>query len=123
MSANHNSMIRVDGVRVKTPSSLTWGLQDVSASDAGRTQDTIMHKNLIGKKRKISMAWNNPTPEEAHAILTAFDPEYFRVKYYDPLDGAEVTRTFYAGDKTAPVKTWSVGNKRYEQISFDIIER
>lgn len=123
MSDNHNSMIRVNGVRVKTPSSFTWGLQDVSAEDAGRTQDAIMHKNMIAQKRKISLAWNNPTPEEAHTILRAFNAEYFRMKYYDPLAGGEITKTFYAGDRTAPVKIWTAGNKRYEQISFDIIER
>lgn len=119
----HNTMIKVDGKRVKTPSSFQWSLQDISASDAGRTQDTLMHKMRVGKKRKIVLSWNVPTKEEITAILKAFDPEYFKVTYWDPLDGAETTRTFYSGDKTAPVKTWNVNNKIYEQLSFDIIER
>lgn len=122
MSTN-NTMIKVDNVRIKTPSSFQWSLQDISASDAGRTQDTLMHKNRVGKKRKIALSWNGLSPEEMNAILEAFDPEYFEVQYYDPLDGEVTTRTFYAGDKSAPVKLWTVNNKRYEQLSFDIIER
>lgn len=119
----HNSMILVDGVKIKTPSTFSWGLQDVSSGDAGRTQDAKMHKNRIAKKRKIDLVWAMPTPEEAHAILVAFDPEYINVTYYDPLDGKKVTRNFYTGDKTAPVKIWTVNNKHYESISFNIIER
>lgn len=119
----HNGMLRVNGVAVKTPSKMTIGFQDVSNSDAGRTQDALMHKNLVARKRKIDLVWAAPTPAEAHAILTAFYPEYFNVTYYDPLDGDTVTRTFYSGDKTAPVKIWFANHKRYESISFNIIER
>lgn len=121
--SNHTGMLVVDGTAVKSPSSMTIGFQDVSNSDAGRTQDALMHKNLVARKRKIDLAWSSPTPAEAHAILTAFYPEYIDVSYYDPLDGATVTRTFYSGDKSAPVKIWSTNNKRYESISFNIIER
>lgn len=47
------SMISVDGVAVKTPSSFSWGLQDISDSAAGRTQDTVMHKNRVGQKERF----------------------------------------------------------------------
>ena len=122
MGAN-NTMIKVDGVKIKTPSTFTWSLNDVSASSAGRDASGKMYKERVTRKRKIVLAWNGPTPTEAKAILTAFSPEYFKVTYFDPLAGATQTRTFYSGDQTAPVKRWSVGNKIYEQISFDIIER
>lgn len=116
-------MIEIDGVAVKDPSAFTWGLQDVSGSDAGRTQDTLMHKNRVGQKRKISLGWNNPTPEEASTILTAFNKEYFKVKYPDAMSGKYETRTFYAGDRSAPIKYWMSRMRRYSTLSFDIIER
>lgn len=119
----HTGMLAVNGVPIKSPSSMTIGFQDISNADAGRTQDAIMHKNLVARKRTIALSWSNPTPEEAYAILQAFYPEYFNVTYYDPLEGATVTKNFYSGDKTAPVKIWTANNKRYESISFDIIER
>ena len=121
--ATNNTMIRVDGVALKTPSSFTWELNDVSASDAGRTTDALMHKNRVARKRKLKMSWSMPTPAEAKSILEAFAPEYFTVTYFDPLAGAIQTRTFYCGDQSAPVKFWTVNNKRYETITFDVIER
>ena len=120
---SNNNMIRVNGVKIKTPSVFKVTLQDVSAADAGRTQDALMHKNRVAKKRKIQLAWNMVNPTDAHTVLDAFKDEYFRVTYYDPWAGDSVTKTFYSGDQDAPVKTWMVNNKLYEQISFDIIER
>lgn len=117
------AMITVDGVEIKTPSSFSWGLQDVSDSASGRTQDALMHKNRISQKRKISLSWNYPTPAEASAILKAFNPEYVSVRYPDAMSGMDETRTFYVGDRTAPMKIWTINNKRYSQVSFDIIER
>ena len=121
--STHYNMIKVNGVAVKTPSTFQWSIQDVSASDAGRTQDALMHKMLITRKRKIAMTWAGPSPEETRAILQAFNSEYFEMTYYDPLDGAEETRIFYTGDRAAPFKWWMAGNRRFEQVSFDVIER
>ena len=117
------AMIYANGMVVKTPSSFSWGLQDVSDSASGRAQDSIMHKNRISQKRKISLVWNNPTKEEAAEILQAFNPEYIHVTYPDAMSGTDETREFYVGDRSAPMKIWTVNNKRYSQISFNIIER
>ena len=117
------SMLWVEGTVVKTPSSFEWGLQDVSDSESGRTQDALMHKNRIAQKRKINLGWNFPTPAEASAILKAFNPEYISVKYFDVMNNEYETRTFYVGDRSAPFKYWWVGNQRYEQLKFNIIER
>ena len=117
------AMIVVDGVEIKTPSSFSWGLQDISDSASGRTQDAVMHKNRTAQKRKISLGWNNPTKEDTAIILQAFNPEYIEVTYPDAMSGTDETRTFYVGDRSAPMKIWTVNNKRYSQISFNIIER
>lgn len=117
------AMILVDGIEIKTPSGFTWGLQDITDSASGRTQDTIMHKNRIAQKRKLSLSWAAPTPAEVSAILQAFNPEYVKITYPDAMSGKNETRTFYVGDRSSPVKMWTIGNKRYESISFDVIER
>lgn len=120
---NHSGMIAVNGTYIKTPSTMQWGLQDVSAPDSGRTEDALMHKNRVAQKIKIQLGWNNITPDEAHPIVAAFNPEYVDVTYYDLLAGGIVTKNFYTGDKTAPFKMWTANNKRYSTLSFDIIER
>ena len=35
----------------------------------------------------------------------------------------QITKEFYSGDKEAKYYCWTVGNKLFESISFNIIER
>ena len=116
-------MLKVDGVEMPCPSSFQWGLQDISASESGRTDDSLMHKNRVAQKRKISLGWNGLLWADTSKILKAVNPEYIQVTYPDMMSGKYETRTFYVGDRSAPVKCWWVGNKRMEVLSFDIIER
>lgn len=109
------------------PAQITWGLQDISASDAGRVQDAgnTMYKMRTSQKRKLQLTWNLPTAAQAAEILQAFNHEYFYVRYFDPMEGAWNVRQFYAGDRSAPFKWFSLPHKgtRYTTLSFDIIER
>ena len=47
----NTNMVVLNGVDVIDPTELTWGLSDVSASDAGRDESVTMHKMRIGQKR------------------------------------------------------------------------
>ena len=116
-------MLKVDGKNIPCPSIFEWGLQDVSAPDSGRTEDTLMQKNRVGQKRTISLAWNGKNWTEISEILKAFNPEYIEVTYPDMMSGQYETRTFYVGDRKSNVVMWTVGKKIMEKVSFDIIER
>lgn len=109
------------------PDAISWGLMDVSASDAGRVQDygNTMYKMRVGQKRKLTLSWTNPTLEQASAILNLFNGEYFFVRYVDPLDGGFAVREFYAGDRSSPFRqiTLDGGGTQMSTLSFDIIER
>lgn len=114
---------QVNGVNMPCPSSWTFGLMDVSAAESGRTDDGRMHKNRVTQKRKISVGFNGITDTVAHTILSAINPEYINVTYYDPLLGTRTTKVFYVGDRSAPVKIWFTGKHIYETLTFDLIER
>lgn len=116
-------MLKVNGTAIPCPSTFVWGLQDVSAPESGRDDDSLMHKNRIAQKRKIELAWNGKGWPETATILQAFNPEYINVTYPDMMSGQYETREFYVGDRSAPVKWWWVGNQRLETLSFNIIER
>ncbi len=116
------AMLWVDGVECPCPSTFEWGMIDVSDTDSGRTLDTVMHKNRVGQKRQIQLAWNGKDRATTAKILQMFNPEYIQVTYPDAMSGTDETRTFYVGDRSAPVKIWTVNNKRYESVSFSIIE-
>lgn len=94
----------VDGVELPTPSSFEWGMIDVSASDSGRTQDAQMHKNRIAQKRQLKLSWSGTDTARTARILQMVNPEYIRVTYPDAMSGTDETRTFYVGDRSAPIK-------------------
>ena len=67
---NENNPIRsVDGHSVKCPSAYTWKLEDISSSDAGRTEDTKMDKMRIGQVVGLELSWKNLTTEEVQSYV------------------------------------------------------
>lgn len=120
-SANNLKAISLD------PSGYEYGLQDISAADAGRVQDgnNRMYKMRTSQKRKIKLTWTLPTAAQVSEILQAFNPEYVYVSYFDFLDGKTEIREFYVGDRSAPLKWYELPRKgtRATTLSFDIIER
>lgn len=116
-------LIRVDGVDMPNPSKLQWSLQDVSLGESGRDDRGYMYKSRVTQKRKIELAWSAVSTSDAATILTAFNPEYVDVRYFDPMEGSWQIKNFYVGDRSMPVKIWSDDSKIFESLSFDIIER
>lgn len=116
-----NPIISVDGKSVLSPSTFVWSLSDVSADDAGRTEDMVMHKNRKGQAVTLQLAWRYVTTAVASQILKAFNPEYINVTYIDPYEGKEITKKFYVGDRNAPMYNGALG--LWEEISFTIIQR
>ena len=70
-----NPLRSVDGSAVLCPYKYQWALEDISASDAGRTEDVAMHKKRIGQVVKLELSWEFITTEQVSEILQAFDQE------------------------------------------------
>ena len=73
---DYNPIRSVDGAAIKCPSAYQWKLSDVSAADAGRTEDTVMDKMRIGQCVHLELSWQNLKNDEVSAILKAFNPVY-----------------------------------------------
>ena len=116
-----NPIQSVNGVAVATPYIFKWSLQDISDSNAGRTEDTLMHKNRIGQKRKIELSWRGLNTAQVSAILQAFNNEYVEVVFLDALAGTYLSKTFYVGDRSTPM--YSSVLDIWENVSFNIIEQ
>ena len=116
------TLIKVNGTYIPDPSSLQWGLQSVSDPNAGRSLDGKMHVNLVTRKRKLELSWNGVDFATASEILQAVNGETFTVTYLDALTNTTQTRTFYVGDRTAPVNSYAVGYRWYTNVSFNLIE-
>lgn len=125
---NPHSLIKVASsasgpfTQMPQPYKYEWSLQRVSAGESGRSDDAVMHVNQVAQKRKIQLAWRGKTPEVTAMILSAFNPEYIWVTYWDMLENTYATRKFYTGDRQAPVQMWNTGRKIIETITVDIIE-
>ena len=116
-----NPIRSIDGNYVPVPSRYQYSLQDVSAPNSGRTEDALMHKQRITQKVKIELEWANQTTAAVSEILNAFNPEYIQVRYLDAKAGDFVTKTFYVGDRAAPLYNSRLG--LWENVAFNIIER
>lgn len=117
----YNPIKGVNGVAIPVPSAYTYTLEDVSESDAGRTQDGTMHKLKLGEVCSLSLKWEGLTTAEVSTILNAFSSEYFNVNYLDAKAGEYLTREFYVGNRTAPMYNGRLG--LWENVSFNIIQR
>ena len=117
----YNPIESVNGQPVRSPSVFQYNLKDVSSSDAGRTEDAQMHKKRIAQKVTIQLAWNNIETDDASAIMNAFNPEYIEVTYLDLLAGGYITKTFYVGDRAAPMYNNRLG--LWSNVAFNIIEQ
>lgn len=116
-----NPIASVDGVSIPCPSSYLWKLEDVSAPDAGRTEDTVMHKKRIGQLVGLELSWQNISTAKASKILQAFNPEYISVRYLDPMANGYVTSTFYVGNRSVPM--YNATLDVWSNVSFNIIKR
>ena len=116
----YNPIQSVGGTVVPCPSKYTYNLQDVSAADAGRTEDGLMHKMRIAQKVKLEMEWQNASDSDANTILTAFQPEYIYINYYDYKSMGFATKRFYVGDRKVESYNRAQG---IGTIAFNVIER
>lgn len=123
MAKYNANFFMVDNVARPVPSEMSVTIQKLSRSDAGRSEDGVMHVNYVRRVRSIQFGWNDLTEEAMEELCDAFDnADYFTVTYQDPKDGP-VTRTFYAGDISTKVYSWSTRFKRYESMTLNVIER
>lgn len=117
----YNPIRSVDGKAIYCPSSYLWKLEDVSAPDAGRTEDTEMHKKRIGQIIGIELSWQNISGEVVAELLQTFNPEYIMVCYLNAMYNKYVTDEFYVGNRSAPLYNSRRG--LWSSLSFNLIKR
>lgn len=116
-----NPIKSVDGNAIPCPSTYNYDVQDISAPNSGRTEDTLMHKQKVGQCVKIGLKWQNITTATAQQILNAFDAEYFTVEYFDLKTNAFKSSVFYCGDRTSSMYNAVLGI--WSSLALNIIER
>lgn len=114
-------MIKINGVTIKTPSSWTFNIMDISKADRNSNGTIIIER--IATKRKGELSYNYLTKSELATLLQQISSVFFSVEYPDAQTGEARTGTFYTGDRKAGMIMYKNGNPIYKDISFSIIEQ
>lgn len=108
--------------KITQPATMEVELETISASDAGRTADTLMHKKSLREVVAVSLAWHNLNTLNASKVLQKFmATEYFTMRYLDPYVGGYTTKTFYVGNRNVPM--YSAELDVWSNVAFKVIER
>lgn len=127
MKLPRSGLIKVNGIALPDPSKLTWGVQDLDDSEgSGRNANGKMFRDRVAVKRKLTINWCAMETNDLHDILIAIQDEFFQVTFAeDPLQGGSLTKTMYAGDRSAPLlqKDKRTGRWLWQGLSVNFIEQ
>ena len=96
---------------------------DIDAAGSGRdTADGKLHRHRVAIKDRIDVTCRPLTTAEAKIVLTAINPEWVWVKYYDIISATTVTKKMYSNN--VPITTLiAKGNVDYwTGLTFPLIE-
>ena len=111
-----------------TPSSMKPGrMQVVTQSQRTVGKGALLHKQLLGVKRKLSCTWSYLTPAQYKLLEDMHEYNFFQIKFNDPRNLDRMTTlTVYGGDLegTAVRADPSSGHiVAYKDVSWNFIER
>lgn len=115
-------MLKINGVAIATPSTFKVDINDIDG-EAARNARGDMIRDRIATKRKISCEWPALSMGEVSTLLQAVKSVFFTVEYPDPMEGTNLTKTFYVGDRSMPVYMIRNGQALWEGLSMNLIER
>jgi hypothetical protein len=81
-----------------------------------------MIRDRIATKRKLNCEWSALSVSEMSTLLGKVTATSFSVDYLDPVDGSAISKTFYVGDRNAPVYRLVDGKQLWTGLSMNFIE-
>lgn len=104
---------------------INWTANGIDSDDAGRTQDLIMHRGLLGYKAKCTVACLWMDKADIEPLMQAIMPEFITVTTDTiPWMTGTVTLTMYSNNFAATCLTeYTDGTKLYGDLEFPLVER
>jgi hypothetical protein len=112
------ALLKVNGVDIADPSSLQVDIMDLDGTTNRNAKGDLV-RDRIAVKRKISLEWPALTPTQISTLLKAVQNVFFTCTYPDPVEGIDQTKTFYVGDRSAPLYKKGL----WESLKMDFIEK
>lgn len=110
-------------VRPRDPKAITFGIQDLDSSEAGRNQLGELMRDRQAVKRKLTCSWSALTDTQLNELLNAVTDQFFQLAFYDPMQRKRVTMTAYVGDRTMPLYSCIDGVYVWQSLTMNFIER
>ncbi len=114
-------MIEINNTSIPTPSSFKVGINDIS--NAERNAKGTMLMDRVATKRKLDLSWKTIEANDLSRLLNLISSTFFFVKYPDPVTGTLTTKTFYVGDRSIDMFSYTNGKPVWENVSFNFIEK
>ena len=115
---------RINGHDVPQPAEVTYQRYDLDSEDSFRSLSGEMQRDRVAVKVKLECRWNALTASQMNTLLSAMQDVFFTISYFDPLVGDYDTKTFYVGDRSAPVYSMVAGGGIiFKSFSANFIEK
>lgn len=116
------AILTIAGVEVKDPKVFQVEIMDID-KESERNASGTMQRTRVAIKRKLTVEFGPLSNSEISKILNSVSDVFFTVKYPDPVVGGYATKTFYTGDRTAPVLRTVNGVARWEGLKTSFVEK
>ena len=87
--------IKIDNSLVLNCDSLGYEYSQLDSESSGRSEDGTMYRDVIGLTHKIYCGFERMAGANLRKILKLIEKTSCTLTYYDPKDGAFVTRNMY----------------------------
>lgn len=116
-------MLKVNGVAIATPSVCQVDIADIDGEGANRNANGEMLRDRVAVKRKLNLEWGALEDSQISTLLKAVSSIFFTVEFPDPMEGKRLTKTFYVGDRNAPMYSCSKGKNLWSGLKMNFIEK
>lgn len=114
---------KINNIEMPSNSKMEVGMSDLDNKEGtGRTESGYAFRDRLRVGvRQLTVEYVMLTDSEIATVLDALDAEFFPVEYKDPQHGV-ITKTFYVGDRTAPLEVLIDGVAGWN-LKFDLVEQ
>lgn len=109
---------KIDGVPIPTPDKMTFGLEDLSSDETGRSLDGVMHKDVVAVKDYYSCEWKTLTEEEATLLLSLTDGREQISFYHRDPRGGWTTSSFYVGKREGEAQDLTSARRTFKNVKM-----
>lgn len=73
------------------------------ADSTTRTADGTLNRDRVAVKRQIEMKFNAMPAPLMSQLLKLMRNVFFQVEFFDPMEGKNITKTMYVGNRAPPM--------------------